>query len=83
MGQTWFQALRGRIAGAWDVLTGRAYAAYSVPDYSDEIAMRAAGMHFVGEFDAFWHERNVKFPDAEAWSYLRGARDRFAKLIGI
>lgn len=42
MKQTWIEALRDHISGAWAVLTGRAYAAYSVPDIMDEVRLRAA-----------------------------------------
>lgn len=40
--ETWFEALRHRISGAWDVLIGRAYAGYQMPDHMDEVRLRIA-----------------------------------------
>lgn len=38
----------------------------------------AAGFHFLKEFDCFWADPlHMKHPDAEAYSYLRQARDTF------
>lgn len=37
---TWFETLRDRLNSTWAVLTGRAYAAYSVPDFMDEVRLR-------------------------------------------
>lgn len=39
---TWFEALRDRWRSTWDVLTGRAYAAYSAPDIMGEVRLRMA-----------------------------------------
>lgn len=81
---TWIERLRARIASTWDVLTGRAYAAYSAPDYSSEMQLRVTGLHFLGEFDAYWNsDQFVPHRDAEAFSYLRGARKAFAKELGL
>jgi hypothetical protein len=38
----------------------------------------SAGRAFLKEFDAFWADPlHMKHPDAEAYSYLRKARDTF------
>lgn len=38
----------------------------------------AAGRIFLKEFDAFWADPlHMKHPEAEAYSYLRSARDAF------
>lgn len=42
MNGTPFEALRDRLRSTWNVLTGRAYAAYSLPDAMGEIRLRAA-----------------------------------------
>lgn len=39
---SWLDKLRDRCRSTWDVLTGRAYAAYSLPDYMGEVRLRAA-----------------------------------------
>lgn len=38
----WLDQLRDRWRSVWDVLLGRAYAAYSVPDIMDEMRLRIA-----------------------------------------
>lgn len=42
MGSNWLDKLRDRWRSVWDVLTGRAYAAYSVPDDMGEVNLRIA-----------------------------------------
>lgn len=39
---TCWEELQHRISSAWDVLIGRAYAGYSVPDVMDEVRLRIA-----------------------------------------
>lgn len=73
MGQTWFAALRDRISGGWDVLTGRAYAAYSLPDHSGEIQLRAA-------VAAYLKETDNPVPDG---MYRRVLQDHLRDLLGI
>lgn len=38
----WLYKLRDRWRSTWDVLTGRAYAAYSAPDHMGEVRLRMA-----------------------------------------
>lgn len=45
MKNSWLDRLRDRIRSTWDVLTGRAYAAYSVPDHMSEVRLRIAAEH--------------------------------------
>lgn len=42
MKQTWFEALKDRLRSAWDVLLGRAYAGYSLPNDTEELRLRIA-----------------------------------------
>jgi len=49
MNETWFEALHNRLSSAWDVLTGRAYAGYSVPDDMIEVRLRTALQMMVDE----------------------------------
>lgn len=56
---TWLEMLRDRIRSTWDVLTGRAYAAYSMPDHMGEVRLRAALIQ-MQERD----ERNGSLPPA-------------------
>lgn len=39
---TWFERLRDRWRSVWDVLIGRAYASYSIPDQLSEVRLRMA-----------------------------------------
>mgnify|MGYP001594703064 CR=1 FL=1 len=39
---TWIERLRDRARSTWDVLTGRAYAAYGLPDVMSEARLRIA-----------------------------------------
>lgn len=43
---TWLERIRDRLRSAWDVLTGKAYAAYSLPDHMDEVRLRIALLPF-------------------------------------
>lgn len=80
---TWLERLRDRLRSAWAVFTGRAYAAYSVPDVMSEVRLRAASLTFLGEFDAFWSDgRFVPHANAEAYSYLLHARDVLETELG-
>ncbi|MBK5958066.1 hypothetical protein CCR97_08025 [Rhodoplanes elegans] len=74
---------RPHLAAQTTALKERAISKLRLPHPEQTVEIVAAGMHFVAEFDAVWKEPHVKFPSAEAYSYLRGARDRFAKTIGL
>jgi hypothetical protein len=39
---TWWEGIRDRIRSTWDVLIGRAYASYSIPDQLSEVRLRMA-----------------------------------------
>lgn len=56
---TWLERLRDRLRSVWDVLTGRAYAAYQLPDYSGELVLRVAMLQMLERDD-----RNGSLPKA-------------------
>jgi len=46
-----------------------------------ETELSAAAKYFLAEFDAYWRSEHVRHPNAEAFAYLRTARNRVAKFF--
>lgn len=82
---TWFSSILDRLRATADVLTGRAYAAYSYPDHMDEVKLRILLMEAEGLLGAFvQHEVEYMtvnhLGDPEKQHNVKWARSLLAKI---